>query len=179
MSWESTLATALTTAITTGAVAYLYKTTTQDVSRNADGFFELRASKFYLFFGIIWLVMSAAVLIGVLWFPNEYILLWIALTFVFGLGLGVYFLLFYLNYKLRFDEETIFLRGLLGKESSVKWSEIRNISYGSISGYVKIQTKNREKMKITYYLTGFKAFVEMMEIKTQWTAKELKLPMHQ
>lgn len=177
MNWEGTLATALGTAFTSGIIAYLYKTTTENVMRKPDGFFELKPSKFYWFFGIIWLVMAGAVLIWIFWFPDKLMLLWLAITLVFGGGFGMYMILFYLNYRLRFDEETIFLRNLLGKESSLKWNEIRHISYGSISSYVKIQTKNRDKMKITYYLTGFKVFVAMMELKTQWTAKELKLPM--
>jgi len=93
---------------------------------------------------------------------------------IFG-GLSAPLLMYYYNHELEFDEESIVVKNWKGKVDKIKWSEIENVKFSPMWGYLKLKTKSK-KLNLYQHLVGLVEFVKLMEIKTKFTAKELKLP---
>ena len=104
----------------------------------------------------------------------EFIIITLLMFVLFGI-MGVYLFLLYRNHKVAFDEETISIRDLKGNTELIKWDEILKIKRDIWSSSIVLLDGNR-KLKIYMYNVGFNSFVKMMEKKTEWRAKSLKIP---
>lgn len=93
---------------------------------------------------------------------------------LFSLG-GIYLLLYYKNHSVFFDQKTITTTNLYGKTTEVEWKFIEEIKFSSLSGMITVKG-DAKKAKLHQHLVGLISFIEEMEAKTKYTAKELKIP---
>lgn len=154
---------------------YINATSNEEQQANEDGKYVLRMNRLYQIIGIISLVVAAVFTIGVIiYFDIEMLILGVMMLLLFG-GLGSLCFLYYKNHIVSFDEEAIEITDWRGRENRLYWDEIHKISFNRFSGLVKLESVGKQA-GLHYHLVGLVDFVTMMENKTQWRAKALKLP---
>lgn len=154
---------------------YINKAASKPVAENAEGQRVLEVNKLYLVIGWLGIAMGVGslLLMVFMWEPGIEVPAIIS-TLLFG-GSGYMMLLYYRNHKVVFDEERVTVIGWTGKRFSVKWAEINDIKFNSLSGYIKLYGLG-EKANIHFQIMGIKSFLDMMEAKTNWRAKDLRIP---
>lgn len=158
------------------ALDYLNKASSKKVSKNENGWHELRMNRLYQFIGISTGILGLSFLyltIGEQYSSSLIIILVISLGFT---GLGFTCFLWYRNHKLRFNNKTIITSNVYGKQNSLNWEDISNISFNGVSGQITLTNKAGNTVKAHQHLVGLSSFVELIELKTKWTVKALKLP---
>ena len=75
-----------------------------------------------------------------------------------------------------FDDIKLEVSSPFGDKKSIFWNDITKAKFNHSSGLLTLTTKTGDKAKVHYHLVGFPRFVEQLENKTTWTAKQLKLP---
>lgn len=159
----------------TAFIAYSNKQSSYKVKRNEEGFYHLMLNNSYKWFGIITILGSFIVFIGLL-FSDEEGMVSLALVMLgtFG-GLGIIILMCYYNHHLIFNDELITVKSWRGIVKTTSWDEISNIKYSPMLGYLIIYSET-DKLNIHFHLVGLSEFVKLMESKTDYKAKDLKLP---
>lgn len=160
------------------ALDYLNKASSKKVSKNENGWYELRMNRLYQFIGISVGIMGLSFLyltIGEQHSSSLMIILVISLGFS---SLGLTCFLWYRNHKLRFNDTTIIALNVYGKPSSLSWDDITDISFNGLSGQITLVGKDANTVKAHQHLVGLGSFVELIESKTKWTAKSLRLPIN-
>jgi|JI6StandDraft_1071083.scaffolds.fasta_scaffold61890_1 uncharacterized protein YacL len=137
-----------------------------------------RYSILYFVLGLIGIVISIFLSIKILTvqpleFISWFIALLLILLFLFG---GIFLILMYRNHKLIFDNENIIIFDFFGNECKTKWNEIVSLKTNSISGFVSIIDSNKNKIRLHQFLINYTLFINILEQKTRWTIKDLKLP---
>ncbi|MEZ4888933.1 MAG: hypothetical protein R3E32_29675 [Chitinophagales bacterium] len=176
MVWVNLITIAATGVIIHLIMSYISTYVNTDVSKNSKGQYVLRANKFYKNAGLIVLCLAIFIIFMMLYTEGKDK---ITLAIVFGglmLSLPIYCLVYYYNHRVIFDDKRIQKTGFTGKTTETTWAEIISISFSPFSSSLKIHLERRRVIKISNQLVGFISFVEMMEKKTKWTAKGLKLP---
>lgn len=165
----------LITIVVAWAMSYLNKQNSKEVKPVEDGAYRLRMNKLYLYAGV------GSMLLGL------FIFLYLSLFVKDGLGIGICFLLgfgilgfgcalWYWNHEVIFDSQFIESTSVFNKKTKMNWDEIHKISFGLSSGIITMKDKNNVKVKAHIHLKGIKELIRMIEQKTEWTAKSLKLP---
>lgn len=164
------------TAILIGAfMAYASSQSTKELSKNIEGKYCLRLNVSYKWIGMVSIVLGIVAFIAGLLSDEEGIFMIVFFVLLIFGGLGIILVMWYQNHQLIFDEETISVKSWKGKTETVKWEAIDNIKFSPIMGYLRIYSKTK-KLNIHFHLVGLVGFVRMMEEKTKYTARELKLP---
>lgn len=154
------------------ALSYLQKGAgRQEVSAYTGHF--LRMNKFYAVIAVVSIVLG--LIIDIMLILGKEFILTLLPILIFWLP-AVFCFLYYKNHYLKFNESTIEVRSWLGKQQIIHWAEIQNISFNHLSGLLTITDKNGVEVKIHQHIVGLISFVNMMEGKTSWTAKGLRLP---
>lgn len=162
------------------ALAYLKKGASQSGGQTVNGLVVLKMNKLYGIIGIISIIFGFGFsLLPVL--SNEYnsvmfLIVLIMLLIFWGAGIPCW--LYYKNHKLEFDGEKIIVKNVLGKEKTIQWSEINQITFSHFSSYLTIIDSKGEKIKIHQHIVGLSSFAKMIETKTSWKVKELKFPVN-
>ena len=136
--------------------------------------YELRLNKLYLYLGIV------GVNLGILGFtlPVLYEDDWVSGSLLFLILGGPAFAcwLWYVNHGFVFDDTSIEATSVYGKRTAMKWEDIQKISFSTFSGLLTFSDGKGKKVKAHQHLVGLGELAKMMEEKTKWTAKEIKLP---
>jgi len=164
------------TAILIGAfMAYASSKSAKEVSRNIEGKYCLRLNTSYKWLGMGSIVLGGIGLIAAIVAEEEGILVVVFLAMLLFIILGIILMMWYENHQLIFDEETISVKSWKGKTEMVRWDAIDNVKFSPIWGYLRIYSKE-QKLNIHFHLVGLVGFVKMLEDKTTYNARELKLP---
>lgn len=159
-------------------LSYLSKATSKEVVSNEEGQYLLRMHKLYYIVGIIALVFGAIFVVSPLIVDHPdltlYIIIFLMLL-LFG-GLGLLSVLYFRRHYVLFDDTKVEVSSPFGGTKSLLWNEIAKANFNPSSGLLTLTSKTGDKAKVHYHLVGFPRFVEQLENKTIWTAKQLKLP---
>lgn len=159
-------------------LSYLSKATSKDVVSNEQGQYTLRMHKLYYIVGIIALVFAAAFIISPLIVDDPDLVLYITIfcmLLLFG-GLGLLSVLYFRRHYVLFGDTNVEVGSPFGKRKSLFWNEITKAKFNPSSGLLTLTSNTGDKVRVHYHLIGFPKFVEQLENKTTWTAKQLKLP---
>lgn len=160
------------------ALSFITKATGKSVDIVESGQFNLRMNKLYGIMGIIGLVFGLLFLIflPLTTEPNDSgIWLAVILMLLIFWGTGIPCLMYYRNHRVTFDDNSIVATSLYGKIKEIKWTDIEDIRFKSMSGLLILTTKD-DKLKVHQHLVGLSKLIEFVENKTKWTRKELKVP---
>ena len=160
------------------ALLFLTKSTDQNVSVDADGFYNLRMNKFYGIIGVVAILIG--VLFGILMPLREEridsgLIFGIVLMLVIFCGTGIPCLMYYRNHRVSFDNKSIKVINVYGNRKEIQWSDISDIKFRALSGLLVIYTSN-ESVKLHQHLVGLGKFMGVLETKTKWTREELRIP---
>ncbi len=177
MNWENFLLYGLIGAIVAIFMSLMARSANKRVIADPDGSFTLKMHKFYGIIGIL-VIASLVVFIGMALLEGDKEMLSIGGGFLgICMGLpGIIVLLYYKNHKLIFDDQSMTAYSWSGGKTKINWDQVQKISFKGFSGLIKIQGEENQLIKAHMHLVGLKTFVEKVEEKTPWTAKELKLP---
>ena len=157
---------------------YLSKATSKEIVSNEQGQYLLRMHKFYYIVGAIGLVFGAIFIVSPLIVDDPdltfYIIVFLMLL-LFG-GLGLLSVLYFRRHYVLFDETKVEVRSPFGGTKNLLWNEIAKAKFNPSSGLLTLTSKTGDRVMVHYHLVGFPRFVEQLENKTTWTAKQLKLP---
>ena len=138
----------------------------------------LRPMTFYKISGWIFLAFTLLAPIVIFYIDeeiNQDVLL-AALIWLFVQGsCSLYFILYGINHRVRFDSEIVDVYDIRGRLNSIQWSEFSSAKYNPGSGYIVIHGKNR-RLKIHLFMSNLKLFVDEMEQNTNWTRNKLNIP---
>lgn len=157
------------------AIDFLNKSANKEAEEDEHGRFILRLNRLYQIVGFISIVMGLFGLSIILYFKESDIAIISLIIMGIFWGAGIPCLIWYYNYKLTFDNRTVTVKSWTTKEETIDWSDIQDIVFKRWSGYIKVIGENK-RMTIHSHLVGLKSFIKMMEKKTKWRAKDLKLP---
>jgi len=99
----------------------------------------------------------------------------LAIFFVFFGGLGTILIMYYQNHILTYNDNKITVQNWRKQTKEITWEEIENIKFSPLSGYLKIYGLGK-KLSIAQHMVGLKGFTNMMEAKTKWNARDLRMP---
>lgn len=158
------------------AMLYLNKATARKVEPVEEGTYVLRIHRLYQIIGFLGLGLGVVVfLLPLIQGGMEALPIALAMGGMFA-ALGGGCMLWYKNHYLRFDAEKIAARNWLGRITEVQWTEIKSISFNSLSGLLSIRDCKGVAVKAHMHLVGLGVFMQEVEQKTSWTAKEVGLP---
>lgn len=154
---------------------FLNKGAGKTIAPNKDGSTQLRMNKMIQFFG--WGTMGLALFGSIMIIIEDASMYLFSafMLFLFG-GLAFIILAYYKNHQVIFDDKSILVKNWRGKEGMIDWSNIAQIKYRSLSGYIVIKDQNDTTIKIHHQLVGLRSFIEKLEEKTDWKGEDLKLP---
>lgn len=159
-------------------LAYLNKATGRQIVPGAQGKYLLRLHKLYYIVGLISVAVGGIFLVAPLIInePNVGMYIMVFLVILFFGGLGLLSILYYKNHYVLFDTNKIEVRNVFGKIKIFYWNEIKEASYNPHSSLLTLINESGQKVKIHQHLVGLSKFIDYLEEKTCWTAKQLKLP---
>jgi len=156
------------------ALAYLQRGTGEKVTKSKNGQIILRMNKFYGIIGLFGVCLGLAIATMIV-VTNGFVGVALMPLLIF-VGTGLPCVLYYQNHILKFDEHTIEVKSVFGKVKSVKWADTHSVSFGAVSGLLSITDSKGTRVKIHQHIVGLSEFIKMMEAKTKWRAKDLKIP---
>ncbi len=175
MEWWKFLQYALIGIVVSLFMNYLNKAASKPLEVEEEGRYVLKMHKLYQWIGWLSIALGLVALISmVLLFDIEMAIIGVAMFLLFGV-LGWLCLMSYNRHKVVFDEHQMTISSWQGKVLFFAWDEISDIKFNPISGYIKVYGPQGIG-KIHMHMLGLKSFVHMMEQKTKWRAKELKIP---
>ncbi len=136
----------------------------------------LRLNRFYQISGIITIGIGGLFSFFILTDETETNpLIVLIFVWIFCLMLALPVLLWYMNHRVTFDEETVTSWDWRGRKTSIAWQEITEVKFNALAGSIMIKG-NGEVAKAHQHLVGLKSLLQMLVKKTPWRAKELNLP---
>ncbi|MEO1629025.1 MAG: hypothetical protein AAFV25_28025 [Bacteroidota bacterium] len=156
---------------------YLGRAANQRLEGNPKLGMNLRMHRMYAAIG--WVVVVFGLVISILCLvddPDNN--RWIAffLLAIIG-GLGGICLLFYYNHRLDFDKERIGVVSWTGSRKELHWEQVTNIRFNGFAGYLILEDKGGTRIKISQHMVGLRTFVDLIEEKTNRSAKSWGLPL--
>jgi uncharacterized membrane protein len=159
--------------------AFLTKGTSKSVAIDQNGHYNLRMNKLYGIMGVIGLVFGLLFLIFLPLTVGIYdrdVWVGVILMLLIFWGTGIPCLMYYRNHRITFNENSVSVVNVYGKVNEIKWSSVLDIKFKALSGLLVLSTKD-EIVKVHQHLVGLSEFVELIEKKTKWTRKDLKVPL--
>jgi len=156
-------------------LGYFYSQARKEVEKGPDGAIELRNSRVYQILAYVIIGLGLAAFVWSLYSNDPDALTIGSIFFFLCCAFGWALLGSYNNERVYFNEESVIVQSWSKKSREVKWTDITKMKVNPLSGYLNIY-ENKKKMSIPMYIVGMKSFAQMVERKTKWTAKELKLP---
>ena len=161
--------------IATGLVIwYSERKSNERQRKQLTGRYLLRANLAYKAVGIITIIIGTILANIMILNWNEEIKIIAPIVVSMFLIPGIFTTMFYYNYRVEFNESRIIVTNWKGTKKVFNWNELIKVSFlGSIKClYLK---SNSEKTLINQDSVGFIHFIEMMELKTNYTIKKLKI----
>lgn len=163
--------------LVTLVMSYLNKNSNREIQPKNNGVFYLRLHKMYWYIGLGGIIFGIVgfVLPGLLVIDTNGWIIGLFFLSLFG-GLGTACLLWYKNHKLFFDTNKIASTSVFSRKTEMKWESIISVKFNPISGVLIFKDSNGLKVKAHLHLVGIKELLNMLEHKTVWKIKDLKLP---
>lgn len=129
--------------------------------------------------GILSLVLCLVVTLGPILTDDPDTAMYIMIFFMFLLfgGLGLLCVLYYRNHNVLFDNSMIEVQNRFGKTKITTWDKIKKVSFTPTTGLLTFIDSDGQKLKVHQHLVGISRLVGVLESKTSWKAKDLRLPM--
>ena len=175
MNWENTIGIVVSSIAISISTYYLKKGNADEIQKNPDGNYVLSLPKMYKYTGILSILIVSVFMAGAILIQDKITVIMAILMFVLFGGLGIPCLLAYQNYRLEFNDKTITVFNWKGEKKEIFWSEIKEIKFSSLSGYIKIYG-NQDVLKINHHLQGLDIFKNKINQQTKWNTRELKIP---
>ena len=156
------------------ALAYLKKGATTKFFLTGSGKLILRMNKLYAVMGLIGFILGLFITIMIVITKGPLLVAAIVLIIFWGTGIPCW--IYYRNHILKFDDKAIEVKSFYGKDGSILWSDISDISFNHFSGLLTILDNKGIIIKIHQHIVGLSSFVKMLEQKTSWTAEKLRMP---
>ncbi len=141
---------------------FLNKASKKQVESFDNGGYLLRMSKIYQVVGVLGILMSIVILFMPVLAEEYTVEIYVAtgVFCLFMLGLTLPCFLLYRNHSLQFDKIQMVSTNFYGREYRVKWEDVEQIRYSSLSGSVIITDKEGKFAKAHLHLVGFSTFVQ-------------------
>ena len=91
------------------------------------------------------------------------------------LWLGVIIILWTWVYEIRINDEKILQRSRLGKETSISWADVKNVTFDTLSLEVTI-TDGTKKIKCHQHSFGFELLLDKIKMKMNIDSQQLGIP---
>lgn len=165
-------------AITAILQVFLEKGTGKRINLDEQGLYHLKMPKFYLISGYCSVVLSLAMLAGMFFADDSkklQLLLFLIPAFLLFAGLGILGVLLYKNHLVLFNENYIEVFNAVGKSKTTRWVDLSAAKFTYNTGMLTLKDHNQQKLSINQHLIGLGRFMQMMEVKTVWSAESLKM----
>jgi hypothetical protein len=162
------------------ALRSLFKATGTKISTDRAGEYHLRMNILYGIIGIGSIILGLTFIIWPLTEDtiDSATITITALMLAMFCGLGTPCWLYYRNHRMTFDSEIIRVTNVYGKTAEIKWHDIESMRFNAFSGLLAIQDNKGNKIKVHQHLVGLSTFMGMVESKTSWTSKKLRIPIN-
>lgn len=142
--------------------------------KEITGSFLLKANLAYKIVGILFILIGMILVNVMILNWNEEIKVIAPLVACFFLIPGIMTTMFYYNYRVEFNESRIIVTNWKGKKKIFNWNELIKVSFISSIKCLYLKS-NSKKTLINQDSVGFISFIEMMELKTDYTTEKLKI----
>lgn len=178
MDWIGILATSIVMAIMTISMKYM-DASAIDAAKEGQktAKVELRMNKVYKILAILIAVLAVAAIFVTIFLKATDHLLEIAIIATMVYGVGLLCMKFYTNHKVILDDQKIEVSNWLGKTKGIEWTQIEQIKFNSLSGYIIVKN-SATVLKIHYHIAALTLLGQYIEKNTNWKVKELKLPIY-
>lgn len=149
--------------------------------KETSGYLILKLPKFYGYIGVIGLAgvigVGASALEQLVYqgFPSIELMIAIVIMLIVFAGLGVLLILQTWVFEIRVNEQEIIQRSRMGKETSVQWTEVKDVKFSSLSLELAI-TDGVKKVKCHQHSVGFEKLIEQIKLKVNLDIQQLRLP---
>ena len=172
VNFGNAVAMAVSIGVTSWVMQRLVADARRPPARGADGTFSLRYGPMVSGTGVLSIVLALAfVAIGVVSHPKPHERgIWLALISAFGIS-GLWLLLVARRYRLDFGSSGLRRESLGRSPVTLAWSEIRAVSFSSVSGYVTLEGATT-RVRASVMLRGIDSLwkeVEARVPRAQWT----------
>ncbi len=137
------------------------------------GNFIFRLPKYFLFIGILMLVMTLLFAFLIPIKNNEDIFYSVLFFSLFGMG-GLWMVLFYSSYLVNISDKEMSYISIFTKEIRMNWEAIEQIEYKPKRGRI-IASNTNHKIVIHLQILGLDQLLEFIEKKKGITKEELKI----
>ncbi len=156
------------------SIGYLNRGTQSQVASTGSGQYSLKMNTLYGVISILGILLGLIIATMII-LEDDSLIYAVIILFMF-LGSGVPLFLLYKNHYLKFDSRVVEVKNFIGRQKSIQWLVVQNISFNHLSGLLTISDSHENKIKIHQHIVGFATFIKTLEEKTNWTAEQLRLP---
>lgn len=143
--------------------------------KEITGRYLLKANLAYKVVGIISIIIGIILVNVMILNWNEEIKVIAPIVACMFLIPGIFTTMFYYNYRVEFNDSRINVTNWKGTKKTFNWNELIKVNFISSIKCLYIKS-NSEKTLINQDSVGFVNFIEMMELKTDYTTEKLKIP---
>lgn len=146
----------------------LERTSHADLATYHSGHISLRMPRVLLVLGGLLIALSIMAIYRSFPFDgltNAGVILQVLFCLVIAVP-GVVLALEGLNHKVLFDPERCYVTGPMGRMKGFGWNEVLRVTQGGTSSLMRIRLKDGRTFKLSPYLLGFQAFLNMLEERT-------------
>lgn len=162
-------------SLTTGIIIWYSETKSNErQKKEITGRCSLKANLAYKAIGMICIIIGMILVNIMILNWNEEIKIIAPLVASMFLIPGILIIMFYYNYRVEFNESRIIVTNWKGTKKTFYWNELTKIKFiNSLKClYIKSGT---ERTLINQDSIGFINFIEMIELKTDYTTEKLKI----
>ncbi|WP_224997042.1 hypothetical protein [Cesiribacter sp. SM1] len=162
-------------------VRYLILTWNSKNKPTSDGYEVLKLPAFYGYIGVIGLAAFIGVCISAVeqfaakGMPTIGLIIVAGTVMLSVLWLGILLMLWTWVFEIKINEQEIIQRSRTGKESSLKWTDVKQVSFDSLSLQVTL-TDGVKKIKCHQHSDGFEKLVAQIKTKLNLDRQELGIP---
>ncbi len=162
-------------SLITGIVFWYSETkSNKKLKKEITGRYSLKANLVYKVVGIICIIIGVILVNVMILNWNEEIKVIAPIVASMFLISGTLITMFYNNFRVEFDELRIIITNWIGQKKTFYWNEIIKINFVSSIKCLKIKSKTKQTL-INQDAIGFISFIEMMELKTDYSRENLKI----
>jgi hypothetical protein len=156
-------------------MALLYAASKKKPKDAGDGNFILQLPKFYAWFGLLMIMGGIALVKYTFIYARESDRAIGAVACIIALLAGMWvFAKGYIS-QIKVTDSGLIETTIFGKEKTILWSEVKKISFGTISLELTIRSADK-KIKAHQHLVGFQELVYKLESKTGKSRFEMGIP---
>jgi len=175
MDWTEWIIKGIGASILFGLTLSMSKMAAKSVEPDAEGIIRLHTPWIYNILGYVFTIIGLVFFGASLYVMKLGFVIAGSVGLIFFGGVGLMCILYYRNHHVIINDNDVTVQSWLGKQSKIRWAEIRGISSNSFTGNIILRATHH-KVKFSYYLIGTGSFIEHLERHTAWRGLELKLP---